>query len=241
MWIDFKTTGRARFRNPSLLVAVSTSIPQYKALYSQARELAKHLLKSMKFEEVAVVRSSAFPPEVIVDDDGISVLPSCRFYLHRGKKDLLLFAGDSSPMDDQYTFTKILLDFAKKAGVKELLSVGARWSETPQPQFQDPELKGFATDKEGVKKLKRFGVKLTAPEPAPFFASMVVGVAKDYGIRGYKIGVDHGEPMPHTRSVIKMLEAASAMFGFKAELEELRSQVKGPPQVTPPGTGAIYQ
>ncbi len=241
MWMDFRTTGKARFRNPSLLVAVSTSIPQYKELYSQAKELAKHLQKSMKFEEVAVVHSSALPPEVIVNGDGMAALPSCRLYLHRGRRDLLLFAGDSSPMDDQYSFATMLLDYAKKVGVKELFSVGARWSETPQPQFQDPEVKGFATDKEGVKRLKRFGVKLTTAEPAPFFASMIVGMAKDYGIRGYKISVDHGEPMPHTRSVIKMLEVVSAMLGFKAELAELKSQVKAPPPVLPPGTGAIYQ
>ncbi len=241
MWMSFETLGPMRFRNPSLIVAVSTSIPQYRALYSQARELAKHMMKSMKFDEVAVLHSSAFAPEVIVRDDGTSVLPSCRFYVHRGKKDILLFAGDASPMDDQHLFASTLLEFAKKVGVDELYSVGARWSETPQPQFQEPEVNGFATDKEGVRKLKRHGVKVIEAEPAPFFASMVVGMAKDYGIKGYKISVDHGEPAPHTRSVIRMLEALSAMMDFGVELDDLRSQIKAPPQERPPGTGAIYQ
>jgi proteasome assembly chaperone (PAC2) family protein len=241
MWLDFETKGHAKFVRPILLIAVSTSVSQYKALYSQARELSNYLLKSLKFEEVAVMHSSAFPPEVIVKEDGMAVLPTCKIYVHRGKSDLLLFAGDSSPADDQYVFAKTLLDYASKAGVKEVYSVGARWSETPVPAFEDAHVNGFATDKEGVKKLKEHGVEVIENEPAPFFASMVVGMAHEYGMRGYKISVDHGEPIPHTRSVIKMLEVLSAMTGLKVELDELKALVKAPPQEKPPGTGPIYQ
>ena len=241
LWLDFESKAQPKLVHPSLLVAVSTSVSQYKALYSQARELANYLLKSMKFEEVAVVRSSAFPPEVIVMEDGTAALPTCRLYVHRGKSDLLLFAGDSSPTDDQYLFAKTLLDYASKAGVREVYSVGARWSETPVPAFEDPHVNGFATDKEGVKQLKEHGVEIIESEPAPFFASIVVGMATDYGMKGFKISVDHGEPSPHTRTVIKMLEVLSSMIGFKVELEGLKALVKAPPQERPPGAGPIYQ
>lgn len=241
MWLDFETKGRAKFVRPALLVAVSTSISQYRALYSQARELADYLLKSLEFEEVATVRSSAFSPEVIVKEDGTAVLPTCRLHALRGKRDLLLFAGDSSPSDDQHQFAKMLLDYARKVGVKEVYSVGARWSETPVPAFEDPHVNGFATDKEGVKNLKENGVEIIQSEPAPFFASMIVGMAMDYGMRGYKVSVDHGEPVPHTRSVIKILEVLSAMIGFKIDMEKLRAQVKTPPREPRPGTGQIYQ
>jgi proteasome assembly chaperone (PAC2) family protein len=241
LWLSFRTSVQKKFVDPSLLVAVSTSIPQYKPLYSQARELSKYLLKKLKFEEVAVLHSSTLPPEVIVMEDGASVLPACRFYVQRGKSDLILFAGDSSPAEDQSLFAKTVLEFASKAGVKEVYSVGARWSETPLPAYEEPQAKGFATDKEGVSRLKKHGVAINEAEPAPFFANIVVGMSKEYGMRGYKISIDHGEPTPHTRSVIKMLEVLSKMMGFEIDMEELRSQVKAPPQAAPPGTGAIYQ
>jgi len=241
LWLDFESKGQLKFVHPTLLVAVSTSSSQYKALYSQARELSNYLLKTLKFEEVAVLRSSALQPEVIVKEDGTAILPACRFHVHRGKGDLLLFAGDSSPSDDQFEFARMVLDFGKKAGVKEVYSVGARWSENPVPAFEDPHVNGFATDKEGVKKLKEHGVEIIESEPAPFFASMIVGMASEYGMRGYKISVDHGEPIPHTRSVIKMLEVLSAMIGFKVDMNELKALVKAPPQERPPGTGPIYQ
>ncbi len=223
-----------------MVVAVSTSMPQYRALYSQARELADYMLKKMKFEKIGTVRASAFPPEVLVREDGLSTLPECGFYLSRGKRDIVLFAGDASPMEEQYEFAQFLLRKAKQMGVGELYSVGARWAENPLPPEAEPLASGFATDAVGVAKLKKHGVRVLAEEPAPFFASMVVAMAKDVGMRGYKLSVDHGEPSPHVRSVIRLLAALGAMAGFEVDLSELQAKAlpSAPPRQS--GNGTIY-
>ncbi len=240
MWLDVEETGKWPKKASSMVVAVSTSAPQYRALYSQAREMGEYMLRKMEFERVARVRASAFPPEVLVRESGVSTLPECSFYLSKGDGGLVLFAGDTSPMDDQYGFAKFLLERAKQMGVEELYSVGARWAENPLPPEADPQASGFSTDSVGVAKLKKHGVRILGDEPAPFFASMVVAMAKDHDIRGYKLSVDHGEPSPHVRSVTKMLEILSGMAGFEVDLEELRSKV--PPTTTPrqQGSGSIY-
>jgi proteasome assembly chaperone (PAC2) family protein len=231
LWIDFQEFDGAEPKAHSMIVAVSTSMPQYRALYSQARELGEYMLKKMKFEKIGTVRASAFPPEVLVRDGGVSTLPECSFYVSRGKHDVVLFAGDTSPMDDQYEFAQFILAKAKDMGVKELYSIGARWAENPLPPEAEPQASGFATDAAGVAKLKKHGVTILSEEPAPFFASMVVAMAKDYGIKGYKLSVDHGEPSPHVRSVTKLLETLSKMAGFDLDLGELRSKAL---PVTPP-------
>jgi proteasome assembly chaperone (PAC2) family protein len=241
MWLDFQELDGKPVKGSTMVVAVSTSMPQYKALYSQARELADYMLKKMKFKKTGTVRTSAFPPEVLVRDDGVSTLPECSFYVSKGKGDLVLFAGDTSPMDDQHEFARFLLTRAKGMGVKELFSVGARWAENPLPPEVDPVVSGFATDAVGVAKLKKHGVKILSEEPAPFFASMVVAMAKDYGMRGYKLSVDHGEPSPHARSVTKLLDALTATAGFEVDLAELRAKAvpTSPPRQT--GNTTIYQ
>jgi hypothetical protein len=109
LWFDFAEDGGYKPKNPALIVSVSTSMPQYKALYSQAREMADYMLKKMKFEKLGTIRTSAFPPEVLVRGDGVSTLPECSFYVTKGKDDLILFAGDTSPMDEQYEFAQFLL------------------------------------------------------------------------------------------------------------------------------------
>jgi len=242
MWLDFEKARVPILKNPAMVVAVSTSMQQYKAMYSQARELGDYMLKNMRFTRIATIRSSAFPPEVLVREGGISTLPECHFDLSQEGRDLILFSGDSSPMDGQYEFAITLLDFARELGVKELYSVGARWAENPLAAEVEPEPNGFSTDRVGVTKLKKNGVKIVAEEPAPFFASMVVGMAREHGIRGYKLSVDHGEPSPHTRSVARLLEVLSAMIGFKVRLEERKrqSQNSPPPQRETSGS-TIYR
>jgi proteasome assembly chaperone (PAC2) family protein len=241
MWLDFQELDGKVVKGSTMVVAVSTSMPQYKALYSQARELADYMLRKMKFKRIAIVRTSAFPPEVLVRDDGVSTLPECSFYASGGKNDLILFAGDTSPMDDQHEFARFLLTKAKEMGVNELYSVGARWAENPLPPEVDPVVSGFATDSAGVARLKKHGVKILSEEPAPFFASMVVAMARDYGMRGYKLSVDHGEPSPHARSVSKLLGVLTAAAGFEVDLDELRAKAV---PTTPPrqaGNTTIYQ
>jgi len=241
LWLKFDRTRNVKLRNPSLIVAVSTSMPQYRALYSQARELGQYMLKKMEFERIATVHSSAFPPEVLVSEDGASTLPACHFYLSRGKRDLLLFTGDTSPMDNQHEFAEKLMEYAQESGVKELYSVGARWAENPLPPEQSPEPRGFATDRLGVSKLKKQGVKITTDEPAPFFASMIVAMASEHGIRGYKLSVDHGEPSPHTRSVAVLLGVLSAMAGFEISLDDLKAETKISAEPRQAGDSTIYK
>ncbi len=240
MWIDFEELVKARLDDPSLVVAVSTSMPQYKALYSQAREMGEYMLRKMKAEKLGTVRTSAFPPEVLVRGDGVSSLPECSLYRFRGKRDVLLFAGDTSPMDEQYEFAQFLLRRAQSMGVKELYSVGARWAENPLPPEAEPQAAGFSTDAVGVAKLKKHGVKILGEEPAPFFASMIVAMAKDYGVRGFKLSVDHGEPSPHTRSVIRLLDILGGMAGFEVDLSELKSKALPVTPPRKPGNGTIY-
>jgi proteasome assembly chaperone (PAC2) family protein len=208
----------------SLIVCLSTSAPQYRELYSQARELGLYMLAKMKFVHVSTLYSSALGPEVVVEG-GVARLPQCVFLAHKDP-DFLLLTGDTSPVDEQFEFTNLVLSYASRLGVKEVFSVGARWTEPPLPPDAEPELKGFSTDNEGVERLKSHGFKIITNEPAPFFASMIVALSPDFGIRGYKIAVDHGEPRPHTRSVLKILNALSSILGFKVDTEELESRIK---------------
>jgi proteasome assembly chaperone (PAC2) family protein len=240
MWIDFEADGVSSLKNPALIVAVSTSNPQYRVLYSQARELGEYMMKKMSFKKIGTVRTSAFPPEVLVRDNGISTLPECGFYLFRSKRDILLFAGDASPAEEQYEFALFLLEKAKEMGVRELYSVGARWAENPLPPEAEPQATGFATDSVGVSKLKKHGVRILGDEPAPFFSSMVVAMAKEVGIKGYKLSVDHGEPSPHVKSVAKLLEILSAMAGFDVDLAELRSKAPPTTPLSQSGNNTIY-
>lgn len=226
MWQKLEVEEMPRAEDSVLLVALSTMAPQYAPLYSHGRELAKFLLEKVQFKRFATFYSSALPPAVAIDEDGVLRLHSNRFYSHAAKRRVLLLAGDGSPMDDQQEYAHVVLSFARELGAKEVVSVGARWAESPTALGAPLKPVGFASDEKGAEELERLGVKVTKGEPGPFFPNLIVGMAEDYGMRGFKVGVDHGEPVPHPRSVIQIMGVLSRMLGISVETKSLLSRAK---------------
>jgi proteasome assembly chaperone (PAC2) family protein len=228
MWKQLVVEDESEFtHNPLLLIALSTANPQFVLLYSQARELANYLLKKFEFKKIASLYASSMPPAVEISANGTIDLVGVNFY-HRfnGKRDLILLAGHSSPMGDEYEFGHEVLDFAKKMKVKEMISVGARWSEEPIPALETPKVLGFSSDEGGVNKLKEMGVEIQKDESAYYFANVIVAMASNYGISGYKLSVNHGEPAPHPRGLIAFSAVISKMIGENIDTQELESQAK---------------
>ena len=209
-----------------LLVALSTMAPQYQPLYSHARELAKFLLKKLEFGKFATLYSSGLPPEVVVEEDGVSRLHSNAFYSCAARRRVIMLAGDGSPFDDQQQYAHTVLSFARQLGAREMISIGARWSESPAPAGAVMKPVGFASDSEGVVELEGLGVTVSKSEPGPFFSNLIVGMAGAYGMKGFKLGVDHGEPRPHPRSVVAILGVLSQMLGLVVDTNELVARAK---------------
>jgi uncharacterized protein len=226
MWERLEVEEMPAVEESVLVVALSTMVPQYQALYSHARELSKFLLRKLEFKKFAALYSSSLPPEVVIQGDGVSRLHSNEFYSYAGRRRVILLAGDGSPLDDQQEYAHCVLSFAGQLGAKEVISIGARWSESPAPAGALFKPVGFATDAAGVGELERLGVSITKGEPGPFFPNLVVAMAEGYEMRGYKLGVDHGEPAPHPRSVIEIIGVLSKMVGFAVDVRELEARAK---------------
>ncbi len=231
VWLRLTGEREVHLNDPVLIVSVSTSVPQYRMLYSQARQLATYMLKKLHFEHFASLYASALPPAFLIREDGTAGLVGDRFYHHAGKRDIVLFAGDSAPVDEQYEFVDAVLSYAKSLGVKEIFSIGARWTNQPILPVDVPKVLGFSTDLTGVQDLMMSGVQIMKDEPAPFFASLVVGRAELYAIRGYKLSVDHGEPFPHPKSVTELLRVLGRMIGFEIDVGELEEEARRMPEV----------
>jgi proteasome assembly chaperone (PAC2) family protein len=231
-----------------LLVSLSTMAPQYAPLYSHARELARFLMKKLPSKRFATLYSSSLPAAVTIGDNGVARLYSNQFHVLGGKKRVIVLEGDGSPFEDQQEYASSVLSFAKELGTTEVVSVGARWSENPAPPGTPLKPVGYATDPDSVKELEGCGVTITKGEPGPFFPNLVVGMSVDYGMRGFKVGVDHGEPIPHPRSLIQIIGVLSKLLGIDVDTRSLATRAKemeseapeqGLPEV-PRERGGIY-
>jgi len=226
MWERLVVDEEPGVEDSVLVVALSTMAPQYEPLYSHARELSRFLLRKLEFRKFATLYSSALPADVAIGEDGVVRLRSNNFYSSSAKKRIIMLAGDGSPFDDQQEYAHSVLSFARRLGAEEVVSVGARWSESPVPAGVPLKPVGFASDAAGVEELEGLGVTITKGEPGPFFPNLVVGMARDYGMRGFKVGVDHGEPLPHPRSLLEIIGVLSKMLGFAVDTKELVVRAK---------------
>ena len=226
MWERLEVEEMPRSEDSVLLVCLSTMAPQYAPLYSHARELAKFLIRKLEFRRFAALYSSSLPAAVVIEDDGIARLQSNNFYMGEGRRRILMLAGDGSPFEHQEEYAHTVLSFARELGARSVVSVGARWSESPAPPGTALKPVGFASDEDGVRELETLGVTITKGEPGPFFANLIVGMATDYGMKGYKVGVDHGEPLPHPRSTIEIVRVLSRMLGFEVDTGSLSERAR---------------
>ncbi len=104
--------------------------------------------------------------------------------------------------------------------------IGARWTQPVLSPVEAPKVLGFSSDEEGVSRLKEIGVAILKSESAFYFANVIVPLAKLHGIRGYKLSVDHGEPIPHPKSSIAILDVLSKLIQLDVDSSDLLAQSK---------------
>ena len=211
-----------------MIIALSTSVPKYEILYSHAKELAAYLKKNLELDLLAKYYSDAMQAEAFVDSEGIANLRKVEFHSVKGRSDLVLLSGDSSPISQNFKFSEAILKFAADLGVNQIYSIGTRWIEPPENTINSNVL-GFATDRVGVKLLREADVTVTSGEYSPYFSSTVVGVAKLQGMRGYRLSVNHGEPRPHPRSIAALVRILSRLLKLKidtSDLDEYASRIE---------------
>ena len=91
---------------------------------------AMHLIEELKAKKCMEIYSSHFPPQVLIDEDGIVNLVNNELYYYNGKgkeRDLLFLVGEYQGMDSsgQYDLCQKLIDLVKDMGVTTIYTLGA--------------------------------------------------------------------------------------------------------------------
>ncbi len=129
----------------------------------------EHLIDEIDAKKIADIHSIYFPPQVLVDKEGLSKLVNNRLYLKKdlgdNDTDVILLTGDYQGMtpQGQYQLTDRILSFAKEAGVDRLFSLGGY---SHGEIVDKPEVLGAATNNEKIEEMKDLGVKFKEEHPA---------------------------------------------------------------------------
>lgn len=174
--------------------------------------VAEHLVEESESTLVRRVYSEFFPPQVTVDEDGVSGLVDAEFYaIETDGRDLLVLTGDQQATDGQghYRLTDAFLDVADSYGVSEVYALGG----VPTGELvEDHAVVGAVADADLKEGLEDAGVEFRAEEPAGGIvgtSGMLVGLG---GRRGFDAACLMGETSGYlvdpksARAVLEVLE-----------------------------------
>ncbi len=129
----------------------------------------EHLIDEIEAEKVAEIHSVYFPPQVLVDEKGLSKLVNNRLYCKENvgdnDVDLVLLTGDYQGMtpQGQYQLTDKILSISEQLGVDRVFSLGGY---SHGDIVDKPEVLGAATDLDKIEEMKEIDVKFSEEHPS---------------------------------------------------------------------------
>jgi len=88
--------------------------------------VAEHMIQEFHAEKIAELFSTHFPPQVIIEPDGVARLARNEVYLCEGEKRIAFLIGDyqSASAEGHYLLAEAYLDIAERLGVRRIYTLG---------------------------------------------------------------------------------------------------------------------
>jgi uncharacterized protein len=202
---------------------------------------AEHLVEQLKATKFADIYSKYFPPQVLVDDEGLIRLVNNELFYAKGdgeRPDLIILVGDYQGLspEGQYELSDHVLTVMKGMGVKRVYTLGGYGV---GKMLEQPRVLGAATDKELVEEMKEKGVIFSKGEPGSGIvgaSGLLLGLGKIYGMRsvclmgetsGYFVDPKGAEAVLRILTGILKVEVDYQALEEKAEqIETITSKLK---------------
>ena len=202
---------------------------------------AEHLVEQLKAVKFADIYSKFFPPQVLVDDNGLIRLVSNElYYVKRSGEtpDLVVLIGDYQGLtpEGQYELSYHMLQVSKRLGVKRIYTLGGYGIGRI---VENPRVLGAATDAALVEEMKEKGVVFSKGEPGSGIvgaSGLLLGLGKTQGFEaiclmgetsGYFVDPKGAEGVLKILSNILSVDVDFSALRDKAEqIDALASKIK---------------
>ncbi len=192
-----------------------------------AAEHLKDELKGVKFAEIV---SKYFPPQVLVQEDGLIKLVNNEFYYVKrpGQRDLVILVGDYQGLtpEGQYELSDRVLREISALGVKQAFTLGGYGMGR---MVTKPRVLGAATDPELVKEMETLGVVFSRGEPGAGIvgaSGLVLGLGKLHGVRAVCLMGETSGYFVDPKSAQAVLQVLTKALGVEISFTELESKAK---------------
>ena len=188
--------------------------------------VGRHLAEALKAKKVADLYSPHFPHQVFMGKRGGIRLIKNRLYAINGKQDILLLVGDVQAISSvgQYEVADAVLQYAKKIGVKTIITVGGY---STGKLSDERSIFGAASHKAILAKFKKFGVVFgKARGSIVGAAGLLPALGRLHGIQGICLmGETHGGYVDATAAK-NIVELLSHYLGISIDIKKLEQKAK---------------
>jgi uncharacterized protein (TIGR00162 family) len=195
----------------------------------------RHLIRQLGAKKFGFLYSPHFPYFVIVSKKGSVRLLRGAFYYWKNLKsegDVVLFTGDSQAqtIEGQYEISDKVLEFAKRYGVKLVVTIGGYRMEAKGK----PRVIAAATSREFLDGALKAGAEVSpAGSPIVGTAGLILGLSHFSGIEALCLLGETRGYLPDPQSAKSVLEVLQGLLGFDANLAGLDEEIaKGEKMVT---------
>jgi uncharacterized protein (TIGR00162 family) len=187
----------------------------------------RFLIRQLKAQRFAHLYSEHFPYFVLVNKKGSVRLLRGVFYYWRhpaGVNDYLFFTGDSQSqtIEGQYEIADCMLDFAKRHGVRVIVTIGGYRVETKDK----PKVYVAATGQAVLDKALGAGAVVSASgSPIVGTAGLILGLARFKRIDALCLLGETRGYLPDPLAARSVLEVLTGTFGFGVDLAGLDEDI----------------
>jgi len=187
----------------------------------------RYLIKQLKAQKFAKMYSPHFPYYVLVNKKGNVRLLQASFYYWKnpdGQKDLMFFTGDSQAqtIEGQYEISNKIIEFAKKQGVKTIITLGGYRKEVETK----PKVIAAATDPDLLQKALKANATLS-PTGSPIVgtAGLILGLARFQKISALCLLGETKGYLPDPKAAKSVLEVLQKILNISIDYAGLDKQI----------------
>jgi hypothetical protein len=192
---------------------------------------AEHMVEQVKAVKFAEIYSKFFPPQVLLDDEGVIRLVSNSLYYSKGegkRPDIVFLTGDYQGLtpEGQYELADFVLELAKEWKVKMIFTLGGYGI---GKMIEKPRVLGAATDMELVEELKGKGVIFSKGEPGSGIvgaSGLLLGLGKIDGMKAACLMGETSGYFVDPKGAEAVLRVLASILSVEIDFKELESKAE---------------
>ena len=189
--------------------------------------VAEHMIEELGAVKIAEITSIFFPPQVIIDENGVTRLTRNEVYVvNKDDRSIAFLTGDvqSGSAEGHYLLADAYLDIAESLGVKQIYALGGYGTGHLQEEIQvfgavnAPELKESA---------ENAGVVFSTDEPGGgiFGASgLILAFGAERGMEGMCLMGETSGYIVDPKSAHAVLRVLSSLIGLEIDATKLEER-----------------